>query len=61
MTAGRGRQFLFHGSFSEKADARKKEKRRPGSFIKRIRTRCAGSGKAGSRKSCTRYLVLTQK
>jgi hypothetical protein len=59
--AGRGKKFEFHGSFSEKADARRKERSRSRAFIKMVRTRCAGSGKAGSRKACTRYLVLTEK
>lgn len=44
-----GRRFRFHGAFSLKKDAKKKE-RSVGGFIRRIRVR-------GS----TRYAVLTRK
>lgn len=55
--AGRGRMVTFHGAFNSKADAQRKERARPGSFIKsvRFRKRCADG-----RRAClqTRYLVM---
>ncbi|HLZ52079.1 MAG TPA: hypothetical protein VKP61_15135 [Candidatus Acidoferrum sp.] len=57
--AGRGKSKLFHGSYTNKADAERKESRRPGSYILKQQVRCAGSG--SRRKLCTRWLVVTDK
>jgi hypothetical protein len=35
--AGRGRRYTFHGVFSSKAKARRKERAHPGSFIREFR------------------------
>jgi len=37
--AKRGRKFTFHGSFTKKADAKRKEKATPGSFIRKTKNR----------------------
>lgn len=50
--AGRGRLWTFHGAFNRKADAERKEKSRPGSFIKMVkihgRTRYAVAEQPGA-------------
>jgi hypothetical protein len=37
--AGRGRRYTFHGAFNSKAQAQRKERARPGSFIRAFRIR----------------------
>lgn len=34
--AGQGRRFTFHGAFASKRKAQRRERARPGSFIKRV-------------------------
>lgn len=46
--AKRGQKFVFHGAFSTKAAAKRRERARAGSFIKEARVR----GKK-------RYIVMT--
>lgn len=36
---GRGRRFLFHGSFTSKEDARRREKAVKGGFIREVTVR----------------------
>jgi hypothetical protein len=45
--SGRGRKVAFHGAFAKKADAIRKERSRPGSYIRRVKI-----------KRQVRYLVL---
>jgi hypothetical protein len=47
--AKRGRAFGFHGAFSKKADAVRKERTIRGAFVKRIRVR-----------GQTRYVVMSR-
>jgi len=49
VVAGKGRKFKFHGAFSSKRDAKRKE-RQTGGFIRRVKIR-------GS----TRFVVMTQR
>ncbi len=48
--AKRGRKVVFHGAFGTKVRAKRKERVRSGSWIKRV-----------SIQGDTRYLVLTEK
>lgn len=48
--AGLGKKFDFHGSFTSKAEAVKKEQATPGAFIRERRV-----------KGKTRYFVLTER
>ncbi len=48
--AKRGRKVTFHGAFSSKADAVRKEKAGPGRFIRKIRVR-----------GQTRYAVMSRR
>lgn len=48
--AKRGRRVTFHGSFTSKADAVRKERRTRGAYIERKRVKGQG----------VRYLVLTR-
>lgn len=47
--AGKGRKVMFHGSFTRKADAKRKE-RRVGGYVKRVKVR-----------GVTRYTVITRR
>lgn len=40
--AGRGRRVTFHGAFKTKAQAVRRERARPGSFIRRYKMRRLG-------------------
>ncbi len=46
----KGRMVEFHGAFSTKAKAKRKEARRAGAYIQKVRI-----------KGAIRYLVLTRK
>lgn len=48
--AGKGRGVEFHGAFTSKADAVRKERRVPGAYVVRVRMKRNG----------VRYLVLTR-
>jgi len=34
--AGAGKQFTFHGAFNRKSEAERKERSRPGTFVRRV-------------------------
>ena len=60
MPVGVGNTVLFHGAFTSKSDAERKERSRDGAWIKRVTIR--GRKKRGSKKrkpGHTRYLVMT--
>lgn len=49
--SGKGRRVVFHGAFSEKAKAERKEARVRGAYLRRVELRSGGR----------RWLVLTRR